>query len=44
MEYLLTILIIILIVLSTILIVSLNFLYQDVKKELLEEMRKDELK
>lgn len=44
MEYLLTILLIILIVLSTILIVSLNFLYQDVKKELLEEMRKDELK
>lgn len=44
MEYLLTILIIILIVLSTIIIVSLNFLYQDVKKELLEEMRKDELK
>lgn len=44
MEYLLTILIIILIVLFTILIVSLNFLYQDVKKELVEEMRKDELK
>lgn len=44
MEYLLTILIIILIVLFTILIVTLNFLYQDVKKELLEEMRKDELK
>lgn len=44
MEYLLTILIIILIVLSTIIIVTLNFLYQDVKKELLEEMRKDELK
>ena len=44
MEYLLTILLIILIVLSTIIIVTLNFLYQDVKKELLEEMRKDELK
>lgn len=44
MEYLLTILLIILIVLSTIIIVTLNFLYQDVKKELVEEMRKDELK
>ena len=44
MEYLLTILLIILIVLSTIIIVSLNFLYQDVKKELVEEMKKDESK
>jgi len=44
MEYLLTILLIILIVLSTIIIVTLNFLYQDVKKELVEEMKKDESK
>lgn len=44
MEYLLTILLIILIVLSTIIVVSLNFLYQDVKKELVKEMKKDESK